>query len=134
MTKNPREKNNGTLFFLPGVMEEQYMAAHGKLNHINPLLVLLLILGVFQVEADELVVFLVEPCLVHVDDAMDFGGVVGVDRHDLVSTMNRDVEGVGELLVIIEDHGDAAGKMHCRAEKARRQGKIGERLCVNLRR
>ena len=87
------------------------MSTHRELNHGDLLLVLGVMVGVLEVEAHELVVFLLEPLRVHVEDAAHFPGVVGVDHLEVLAVVDADWARPGEVVVLllIHVHGDAAG-------------------------
>ena len=90
--------------FIPGVVEDEYMAAHGQLQ--NGQLLVFRRAGVFHVQPHDLGVSLLEPFLVHGEDALHFRWIVGVHRLDRLLAMDLDSERPGE--VVHEVHGYAA--------------------------
>lgn len=86
------------------------MSTHAELNHGDLLLVLGSMVGVLEVEADELVLVLLEPLRVHVEDAAHFPGVVGVDHLQVLAVVDVDCARAGPVvhLLLIHGHGDAA--------------------------
>ena len=86
------------------------MSTHAELNHGDLLLVLGSMVGVLEVEAHELVLFLLEPVRVHVEDAAHFPGVVGVDHLEVLAVVDVDWARPGPVVqfLLIHVHGDAA--------------------------
>ena len=110
--------------FIPGVLVDEYMAAHGDLNEGHLLVILVAVPGVLHVQAHDLGVSFREPPLVHVEDLLQCCWVVGADHHDLLVAMDGDVVRLGEEVDGV--HGDAAGEKKIILQWKRRRREEGK--------
>ena len=94
--------------FIPGVLIDEYMAAHGELNNGHPLVFQGADAGVLNVQPHDLGVSSREPRHVHVEDPLQFCWIVGVDRLDLLIAVDGDIVHLREVVDGV--HGDAAGE------------------------
>lgn len=104
------------------------MSTHAELNHGDLLLVLGSMVGVLEVEAHELVLLLLEPLRVHVEDVAHLPGVVGVDDFQFLAVVDVDYARAGPVVhfLLIHVHGDAAaGDEDSEGAETTRSGKPG---------
>ena len=106
-------------------MEHQHVPAEGKLKNGDLLLVIALVGRVLHIQAHYLLFTFSNPELVHVDDSLHLGGVVGVGRLDGLLSVDVDGQSLAEVLSII--HGDYAWKKNSveKTKHQRRRGKQG---------
>ena len=105
-------------------MEHQHMPAEGKLKNGDLLLVIALVGRVLHIQAHLLLFSFSNPELVHVEDSLHLGGVVGVGRLDGLLAVDIDGQSLAEVLSVI--HGDYAWKKKKRVEKTRHQRRRGK--------
>ena len=94
--------------FIPGVLVDEYMAAHGELNNGRPLVFQGLCTSVLHVQPHDLGVSSCEPRHLHVEDPLQFCWIVGVDRLDLLIAVDGDIVRLRE--VADDVHGDVAAE------------------------
>jgi hypothetical protein len=105
------------------------MSTHAELNHGDLLLVLGSMVGVLEVEADELVLVLLEPLRVHVEYVAHFPGVVGVDHLQVLAVVDVDCARAGPVVLCCSSMSMATRRRETKIMRERRRREVWKPGC-----